>query len=31
MATPYDGKIAIWHWKGNSISEETIEDVVRTF
>ncbi len=30
MATPYDGKIAIWHWKGNSISEETIEDVVRT-
>jgi len=30
MATPYDGKIAIWHWKGNALSEETIEDVVRT-
>lgn len=30
MATPYDGKVAVWHWKGDSIAEETIEDVVRT-
>lgn len=30
MATPYDGKIAIWHWKGDSIAEETVEDVVAT-
>ncbi len=30
MATPYDGKVAIWHWKGDAIAEETIEDVVRT-
>jgi murein DD-endopeptidase MepM/ murein hydrolase activator NlpD len=30
MATPYDGKVAIWHWKGDSIAEESIEAVVRT-
>ncbi|MBN1681691.1 MAG: peptidoglycan DD-metalloendopeptidase family protein [Anaerolineae bacterium] len=30
MATPYDSKVAIWHWKGDSIAEETIEDVVST-
>lgn len=30
MATPYDGKVAIWHWKGDSIAEDTIEDVVST-
>lgn len=30
MATPYDGKVAVWHWKGDSIAEDTIEDVVRT-
>ncbi len=30
MATPYDGKVAVWHWKGDSIAEETIEDVART-
>ncbi|MBN1202670.1 MAG: peptidoglycan DD-metalloendopeptidase family protein [Anaerolineae bacterium] len=30
MATPYDGKVAIWHWKGDSIAEETIEDLVKT-
>src|SRR5688572_12750862 len=29
QATPYDGKVAIWHWKGDSLSENTIEDVVR--
>lgn len=30
MATPYDGKIGMWHWKGDSIAEETVEDMVRT-
>jgi murein DD-endopeptidase MepM/ murein hydrolase activator NlpD len=30
MATPYDGKVAVWHWKGDSIAEETIEELVRT-
>ena len=30
MATPYDGKVAAWHWKGNSIAEESIEALVRT-
>jgi hypothetical protein len=30
MATPYDGKVAVWHWKGDSIAEESIEAVVRT-
>jgi murein DD-endopeptidase MepM/ murein hydrolase activator NlpD len=27
--TPYDGKIAIWHWKGDALPENTIEDVAR--
>jgi murein DD-endopeptidase MepM/ murein hydrolase activator NlpD len=30
MATPYDGKSALWHWKGDSLAEETIEDLVTT-
>lgn len=30
MTTPYDGKVAIWHWKGDSIAEETIEELVKT-
>ncbi len=30
MATPYDGKVGIWHWKGDSIAEETIEALCRT-
>lgn len=25
VPTPYDGKIAIWHWKGNAIPEQTIQ------
>lgn len=29
QATPYDGKIAVWHWKGDVLPENTIEDVVR--
>ena len=30
MATPYDGKVAVWQWKGDVLGEETIEDVVQT-
>lgn len=28
--TPYDGQVAIWHWKGQGIPESTIEDFVRS-
>ena len=24
--TPYDGKVAVWHWKGDSIAERTIDE-----
>ncbi|MEZ4667010.1 MAG: hypothetical protein R3E39_03665 [Anaerolineae bacterium] len=27
--TPYDGKVAVWHWKGDVLPENTIEDVAR--
>lgn len=27
-STPYDGKIAIWHWKGSSVPETSIEQFV---
>lgn len=26
--TPYDGAVAIWHWKGSSIPEKSIEEFV---
>jgi murein DD-endopeptidase MepM/ murein hydrolase activator NlpD len=29
-ATPYDGTVAIWHWRGDSISENSIEEVCQT-
>lgn len=29
QTTPYDGKIGLWHWKGDVLPENTIEDVVR--
>lgn len=29
QVTPYDGKIAIWHWKGDVLPENTIDDVAR--
>ncbi len=29
QATPYDGKIGMWHWKGDSVPENTIEDLAR--
>jgi murein DD-endopeptidase MepM/ murein hydrolase activator NlpD len=30
MATPYDGKIGIWQWKGDVIAEDSVEGIVRT-
>lgn len=30
MTTPYDDKVAIWHWKGTSVAEQSIEAFVRT-
>jgi murein DD-endopeptidase MepM/ murein hydrolase activator NlpD len=27
--TPYDGQIGIWHWRGDVLPEDTIEEVVR--
>nr|MBN1229213.1 peptidoglycan DD-metalloendopeptidase family protein [Anaerolineae bacterium] len=30
MATPYDGKVFIWHWTGSAIGEATIDDVANT-
>ena len=26
--TPYDGKVALWHWKGTSIPEDTIQQLL---
>ena len=28
--TPYDGKVAVWHWKGDAIPESTIELFVQS-
>ena len=28
--TPYDGSVAIWHWRGDGIPENTIEEFVAT-
>lgn len=30
MTTPYEGNVYVWHWKGDSLSEQSIEDVART-
>ena len=30
MTTPYNNDVFLWHWKGDSLAEQTIEDVVRT-
>ncbi len=30
MATPFDDKITLWHWKGDVVSEETIDEVALT-
>ena len=28
-ATPYDGKVAVWHWKGDAIAENSIQELAR--
>jgi murein DD-endopeptidase MepM/ murein hydrolase activator NlpD len=28
-ATPFDGKVGIWHWKGDSVPENTIDELAR--
>ncbi len=28
MATPYDGKVCLWHWEGDAVGEATIEALV---
>ncbi|MDZ4764963.1 MAG: hypothetical protein SGI73_10455, partial [Chloroflexota bacterium] len=29
MATPYDNQVGIWHWRGDSVAENTIDDLAR--
>ena len=31
MATPYDGKVCLWHWEGDAVGEPDIEAVAATF
>lgn len=26
--TPYDGKVAVWHWKGSAVAQNTIREVL---
>jgi hypothetical protein len=28
MITPYDGKVSLWHWKGQAVVESTIEALI---
>lgn len=27
--TPYDGKVAVWHWKGDGVAESSIEELAQ--
>ena len=29
MATPYDGKVCLWHWEGDAVSEPDIQTLAR--
>jgi murein DD-endopeptidase MepM/ murein hydrolase activator NlpD len=29
MATPYDNQVAVWHWRGDSVAENTIDELAR--
>ena len=29
-ATPYDGKVAVWHWRGDAIPENSIDELARS-
>ena len=28
MTTPYDGHLALWHWMGKAVPEDTIAEVI---
>jgi murein DD-endopeptidase MepM/ murein hydrolase activator NlpD len=28
-ASPFDGKVGMWHWKGDSVPENTMDDLIR--
>ncbi|MDE2777400.1 MAG: peptidoglycan DD-metalloendopeptidase family protein [Chloroflexota bacterium] len=28
--TPYDGKVAVWHWKGSAVQQNTISEAIST-
>src|SRR5215207_7463837 len=30
IPTPYDNKIALWHWRGDSLAENTIDELAQT-
>ncbi len=30
MSTPYDNRVALWHWKGDSLGENSIDEVAQT-
>lgn len=30
MATPYDGKVCLWHWEGDAVSEPDIQTLANT-
>jgi murein DD-endopeptidase MepM/ murein hydrolase activator NlpD len=30
QATPYDNKVAVWHWRGDSVGENSIEEIAQT-
>lgn len=30
MPTPYDDRVALWHWKGDSLGEKNIDEVAQT-
>lgn len=29
VPTPYDGKTWVWHWRGNAVTEQTIDELAR--
>jgi murein DD-endopeptidase MepM/ murein hydrolase activator NlpD len=30
MATPYEGKVCLWHWEGDAVGEATIGELINT-
>src|SRR5688572_10805863 len=29
MPTPYDNRVALWHWKGSAVAQTSIDDLAR--